>query len=72
MDTSTLSLHQEVVSGSFVTNLLANGNKPLKRLWKSTMGVQSPSTLPTEAIEIVRKEGLSFPVRALFYSDSFS
>ncbi len=29
------------------------------------MGVQSPSTLPTEAIEIVRKEGLSFPVRAL-------
>jgi len=28
------------------------------------MGVQSPSTLPTEAIEIIRKEGLSFPVRA--------
>ena len=29
------------------------------------MGVQSPSTLATEAIVIVRKEGLSIPVRAL-------
>ena len=29
------------------------------------MGVQSPSTLATEAIEIIRKEGLSIPVRAL-------
>ena len=29
------------------------------------MGVQSPSTFATEAIEIVRKEGLSIPVRAL-------
>jgi len=31
------------------------------------MGVQFSSALPTEAIEIVRKEGLSFPVRASFY-----
>jgi len=29
------------------------------------MGVQSPSTLATEGFGIVRKEGLSFPVRAL-------
>ena len=29
------------------------------------MGVQSPSTLATEGFGIVRKEGLSIPVRAL-------
>ena len=31
------------------------------------MGVQSPSTLATEAIEIIRKEGLSIPVRAFYF-----
>lgn len=29
------------------------------------MGVQFSSALPTEAIVIIRKKGLSFPVRAL-------
>jgi len=38
--------------------------KPLKTLWESTVGVQSPSTLATEGFGIVRKEGLSIPVRA--------
>ena len=41
--------------------------KPLCILFSDTKGIQWVDTDATEAIEIIRKEGLSIPVRA-FYS----